>query len=130
MELGVFFTFWITLCSSFVCVILVNRMARPENGHWPKWITESQNCRGWKGPLGIIKSNTLLKQVPYSRLHRKSSRQVSNISTKRDYRLSGQPVPVLCHQVLLRTCMELPTFQFLPTALHSVTVQHWKYPAF
>lgn len=29
-------------------------------------ITESQNCTGWKGPLEIIESNLLLKQVPYS----------------------------------------------------------------
>ena len=38
-------------------------------------ITESQNCRGWKGPLEIIESNLLLKQVPYSRLHRQASRE-------------------------------------------------------
>ena len=30
----------------------------------------SQNCRGWKGLLEIIKSNSLLKQVHYSRSHR------------------------------------------------------------
>ena len=29
--------------------------------------TESRNHRGWKGPLEIIKSNPLLKQVSYSR---------------------------------------------------------------
>ena len=35
---------------------------------------KSQNGRGLKGPLEIIKSNSLLKQVPYSRLHRKQTR--------------------------------------------------------
>ena len=46
--------------------------------------TESQNCRGWKEPLGIIESNLPLKQVPYSRLHRKASTQVLNISREGD----------------------------------------------
>jgi len=40
--------------------------------------------RGWKGPLNIIQSNTLLKQVPYSRLHRKVSKQVLNNSREGD----------------------------------------------
>lgn len=40
---------------------------------------KSQNGRGLKGPLEIIKSNSLLKQVPYSRLHRKARRKVLNI---------------------------------------------------
>jgi len=35
----------------------------------PLYLTESQNCRGWEGPLEIIGSNPLLKQVSYSRLH-------------------------------------------------------------
>lgn len=43
--------------------------------------TESQNCSVWKGPLKIIKSNLLLKQVPYGRLHRLVARQTLNIST-------------------------------------------------
>lgn len=43
-------------------------------------ITVSQSCRGWMGPLENIESNPLLKQVPYSRSHRKASRRVLNIS--------------------------------------------------
>ena len=31
----------------------------------------SQNHRGWKGPLQMTLSKSLLKQVPWSRLHRK-----------------------------------------------------------
>ena len=27
-------------------------------------VTQSQNCRGWKGPLEISESNTLVKQFP------------------------------------------------------------------
>ena len=41
---------------------------------------KSQGCRGWKGPLEIIKSNSLLKHILYSRLHRRVFRQVLNIS--------------------------------------------------
>jgi len=33
-------------------------------------VTESQNSRGWMGPLEIIKSKPPAKQAPYSRLHR------------------------------------------------------------
>ena len=33
-------------------------------------VTESQNCRGWKGPSEIIESNPPSEQAPYSRLHR------------------------------------------------------------
>jgi len=33
---------------------------------------------GQKGPLEIIQSNSLLKQVPYSTSHRKASRVVLN----------------------------------------------------
>jgi len=42
--------------------------------------TVSQNCRAWKGPLEIIKSNSSAEQTPYSRLHRKVSRLVLDIS--------------------------------------------------
>ena len=41
---------------------------------------ESQNCSGLKGLLEIVESNQTLKQVPYSRLHRKASRGILNIS--------------------------------------------------
>jgi len=41
--------------------------------------TESQKCRGRKGLLEI-EFNPLLKQVPYSKLHRGASRQALDIS--------------------------------------------------
>ena len=41
--------------------------------------TESQNHRGWKGPLEIIESNPLLTQGLYGMLHRKASRWAWNI---------------------------------------------------
>ena len=43
-------------------------------------LTETQKYRGRKGPLEIIQSNPLLKQVPCSRLHGKASRWVLSIS--------------------------------------------------
>mgnify|MGYP001852408091 CR=1 FL=1 len=51
---------------------------RPKSDWWK--ITESQNQRGWKGPLLITESNSPAEAVPYSRLHRKMSRWVLNIS--------------------------------------------------
>lgn len=33
--------------------------------HW-RPLTESQNCKGWKGPRGTVGSNPLLEQVPRS----------------------------------------------------------------
>jgi len=58
---------------------------------------ESQNGRGWKGPLWVIWSNVqppCWSRVTYSRLQRTLSRQVLNISRED---LPGQPVPVLRH---------------------------------
>lgn len=48
--------------------------------------------RGGKGPLEVIKSNPPLKQVPCSRLHRKTRRVL--IISKEEYYFSGQNVPV------------------------------------
>lgn len=40
----------------------------------------SRDLKGWKGPLKFIESNSLLEQDPFSRLRRKISRCVLNIS--------------------------------------------------
>ena len=40
-----------------------------------KKVIESQNHKSWKGFLVIIKSKLLLEQIPYSRSHRKASRE-------------------------------------------------------
>ena len=40
------------------------------------------------GPLEITESNTLLKQVPYSRSHRKVSGWTLDISREGDYMIS------------------------------------------
>ena len=61
---------------------IIYEVAVPQNH------TESQSCKGWKGPPEIPQSSAILKQVPYSRLHRKASRQVINISRERDFTTS------------------------------------------
>ena len=50
--------------------------------------TESQNCRCWKGSLGMIWSSLVLKQVPSCRSLRKASRWVLNISREGDSTVS------------------------------------------
>jgi len=47
-------------------------------------VSASKNHRNvcWKGPLEIIQSSPRLKQVPYSRFHRKVSGQVLSISVE------------------------------------------------
>lgn len=82
----------------------------------------SHNRRGWKKPLEIIKYNPLLKNVPYSRLHWKTSIWVLNISVEGDSAVSlgSQSAVTLTEEFLLHGCMELPLFQLLPFALSAV----------
>jgi len=46
--------------------------------------TESQNSRGWKGPLWVTQPNPCPNRVTQSRGHRTLSRQVLNISREGD----------------------------------------------
>jgi len=70
------------------------------------------------GPIEIVEPNPL-KQVPYSRLHRKVFGRVLNTS-RGDPHPCGQPmaVPGLRHSnseaVLPCISAELPVFQFMP----------------
>lgn len=43
---------------------------------------ELQDHMGWRGPPEIIWSSSLIKYIPYRRLHWKVSRQVLNISSE------------------------------------------------
>ena len=87
----------------------------------------SQNCRGWKGPLEIIISNPLLKQVPYCRSHsRQASGQVLNISGEGDSTISlgslfqcSVILTVKKKKVLSCVCVEFSVFWFLPICLTS-----------
>ena len=61
-------------------------------------ITESQNGRGWKGPLWVTQSNLLLKKA-----HLQQAAQdlvqvgLGYLQRRRLHPLPGQPVPGLCH---------------------------------
>ena len=63
-----------------------------------KKITESQNGRGWKGPLRSSNPAPLLKQG-----HLQQAAQdlvqasLEYLQRRRLHNLPGQPVPVLCH---------------------------------
>ena len=66
--------------------------------------TESQNCRGWKGPLEIIESNPPAKagsldQVPQVCIQA----GLELLQRRRLHNPSGQPVPVL-HCTALECC--------------------------
>ena len=94
-------------------------------------ITESQNGRGWQGPLGITQSNPLPKQG-----HPEQAAQdlvqvgPEYLQRRRLHSPSGQPGPVLCHpqreEVLPRLQLELPRLQFVPVAPCPVAGHHWK----
>jgi len=47
-------------------------------------LTESQNVRGWKGPLWVTQSNPLPKQGHPGQLHSTASRRVWNLSREGD----------------------------------------------
>ena len=61
-------------------------------------ITESQNCRGWKGPLEIIKFNPLAKAGSLQQVAQVGIQVgLESYLQRRLHHLSGQPVTVLCH---------------------------------
>lgn len=83
--------------------------------HW-----KSQNHMGWKGPIDIIKSNPLVKRVPYCRWHRTVCWWVLNISREGDITASmgslSQCCPPQNKGVLPCVWTELPVFQCVPIA--------------
>ena len=78
---------------------------------------ESQNFRGWKGPLKIHQSNPPAKAGSLEQVTQKSI-QVSFkcLQRRRLHHLSKQPVPLLCKppsKVFPHVHMELPVLQFV-----------------
>jgi len=75
-------------------------------------------------------SNPLLKQIPYSRLHRKATRSILNIYGGDSINSLGRffQCSVTLQEVLPHVPMELPVFQFVPIVPCPVTGQHWKEP--
>jgi len=94
-------------------------------------ITESQNCRGWKGPPEIIESNSFAKQAPYSRLHRKVSRRVLDMFREGECTASGGSlfqcsVTLTMKKFLLHFGAELPMLQFMAVSPCPVSTDLWK----
>ena len=91
------------------------KLLLPEHSHMVV-ITESQNCRGWKGPQEIIKSNPPVKEGSVQLATQVDVQTgLEYLPTRRLHNLSGQPVPVLCYpylKVLLHVSTELPVFKF------------------
>jgi len=91
--------------------------------------TESQNVRGWKGPLGIIWSNPLPKQGHLQQAAQDHIQEgFEYLQRRRLHNLPGQPVPALCHpqskEVLLQLQMELLMLEFVLIAPCPVTGHH------
>ena len=89
-------------------------------------ITESQNSRGWKGPLWVTQSNPLPKQGhPEQGAQDLVQAGLEYLQRRRLHSLPGQPGPGLRHpqreEVLPRLQLELPLLQFVPVAPCHVT---------
>ena len=82
-------------------------------------ITESQNGRGWQGPLWVTQSNPLPKQGHLQQaVEDLVQAGLEYLQRRRLHSLSGQPGPGLRHpqreEVLPRVQTELPVLQFVP----------------
>lgn len=114
-----------TSLQKHVCMQLsIDRLANKSSS---STLTESQNGRGWQGPLGATWSNPLLKHG-----HSEQIAQVAfeDLQEWRLHNLSGQPVPVLHHmhsrEVPPGIQREPPVFQFVPTVSCPGIGQHCK----
>ena len=74
---------------------LVRTFLCPQHAHR---ITESQNCRGWKGPLEIIETNPPAKAGSLHQVAQVGVQaRLEYLQRRRLHNLPGQPVPVLRH---------------------------------
>ena len=91
--------------------------------------SESQNGRGWKGPLWVTQSNPLPKQGhPEQAAQHRIQAGLEYLQRRRLHNLPRQPVPGLRHpqreEFLPRVQMELPVLQFVPIAPCPVAGHH------
>ena len=91
--------------------------------------TESQNVRGWKGPLWVTQSNPLPKQGhPEQGAQHRGQAGLEYLQRRRLHSPSGQPGPGLRHpqreEVLTRVQLEFPRLQFVPVAPCPVAGHH------
>jgi len=91
--------------------------------------SNSQNHKGWKGPLETIESNPPAKAGSLQQVAQ-AGLQVDPeyLQTRSLHNLSGQAVPVHHHsgskEALPCVTLELPVCQFLPVAACSVAARH------
>ena len=94
-------------------------------------VTESQNGRGWQGPLWVTHPNPLPKQGhPEQAAQHLVQAGLEYLQRRRLHSLPGQPGPGLRHpqreEVLPRVQLELLMLQFVPVAPCPVAGHHWK----
>ena len=93
-------------------------------------VTESQNGRGWQGPLWLTQSNPLPKQGhPQQAAQHRVQAGLEYLQRRRLHSLPGQPGPGLHHpqreEVLPQVQLELPLLQFVPVAPCPVAGHRW-----
>ena len=98
---------------------------------YPLPFRESQNGRGWKGPLWVTQSNPPAKAgSPTAGCTGPCQAGLEYLQRRRLYNLPGQPGPGLHHpqreEVLPPVQLELPLLQFVPIAPCPVAGHHWK----
>jgi len=106
------------------CLLLASATSRTtKNGFLksPTPFTESQNCRGWKGPPEIIGSNPPAKAgSPEQAAQVGVQTGLEYLQRRRPHNLPGQPVPALRHphreEVLSHVGAELPVLYLVATA--------------
>jgi len=91
--------------------------------------SESQNCRGWKGPQEIIGSNSFAKAGALQQVaHVGVQMGLECLHSRRLHNLSGQPVPGLHHpyhkEVLPHVSTEFPVFKFYSITPCPITAHH------
>ena len=92
-------------------------------------ITESQNCRGWKGPLEIIETNPPAKAGSLHQVAQVGVQaRLEYLQRRRLHNLPGQPVPVLRHphreEVLTHIRAKLPVLQLMSVSPRPVSTYH------
>jgi len=94
-------------------------------------VTESQNGRGWKGPLWVTQPKPLPKQGhPQQAAQHRGQAGLEYLQRRRLHSFPGQPGPGLRHpqreEVLPCVQLELPLLQFVPVAPCPVAGHHCK----
>ena len=118
-----------TVRNSTFCMFTASPLTRFSQLYPLIW--ESQNVRGWKGPLWVTQSNPLPKQGHLQQAAQELVQaDLEYLQRRRLHNLPGQPVPGLHHpqseEALPHVQTELPKFQFVPVDPCPVSGHQWK----